>query len=197
MRRSAQGRAQGLAHSFTQVRAQRFTQGFTLIELLVAISVLALLAVFAWRGLDQIVRTRETLQQSQQALDAVQRLFANLARDVAVARRVRVDGAGHITFLMPPPEPVAGQEGSGGPAQEQTLPPVEYLLDGNRLVRRDGILAIEQRLLDNVAEWNGAVRLANGNWGVSPDSDAMPTGLRVTMRVGTDGAVSRIFLLRD
>lgn len=171
-------------------------QGFTLIELLVAISVLALLAVFAWRGLDQIVRTRETLQLSQQGLDAMQRFFANLARDAAGARMVRVDATGRITFLMPPPEAKTEQARSG-PAPAQSLPAMEYRLEGNRMVRRDSVLAIEQGLLDNVAEWQGAVRLANGNWGASPDSDAMPSALRVTVRIGTDGAVSRIFLLRD
>ena len=36
-------------------------RGFTLIELLVAISVLAIVAVLGWRGLDGIVRARVAL----------------------------------------------------------------------------------------------------------------------------------------
>lgn len=42
-------------------RASRHAAGFTLIELLVAISLLAVIALLSWRGLDQIVRARTTL----------------------------------------------------------------------------------------------------------------------------------------
>ena len=34
-------------------------RGFTLIELLVAISVMALIAILSWRGIDGMVRTQE------------------------------------------------------------------------------------------------------------------------------------------
>ncbi|MEN3295328.1 MAG: ral secretion pathway protein, partial [Burkholderiales bacterium] len=36
-------------------------RGFTLVELLIAISVLAMVAVLGWRGLDSIVRARVAL----------------------------------------------------------------------------------------------------------------------------------------
>ncbi|MDR3367580.1 prepilin-type N-terminal cleavage/methylation domain-containing protein [Rhodoferax sp.] len=42
---------------------RRTGQGFTLIELLVAISVMALMAVLSWRGVDGISRSQERLQQ--------------------------------------------------------------------------------------------------------------------------------------
>ena len=38
------------------------TRGFTLLELLVAISVLSVVSVIAWRGLDSLVATRERLE---------------------------------------------------------------------------------------------------------------------------------------
>lgn len=41
----------------------RITSGFTLIELLVAITVMAIVAVLGWRGLDGIVRARLTLNE--------------------------------------------------------------------------------------------------------------------------------------
>ena len=42
---------------------QRSAKGFTLIELLVAISLMALMAILSWRGLDGISRSQQRLQQ--------------------------------------------------------------------------------------------------------------------------------------
>ncbi|MFL6716736.1 MAG: type II secretion system protein J, partial [Burkholderiaceae bacterium] len=42
-------------------RAGRSQRGLTLIELLIAITVLAVVAVLGWRGLDSIVRSRIAL----------------------------------------------------------------------------------------------------------------------------------------
>ena len=38
-------------------------RGFTLIELLVAITVMALIAILSWRGIDGMVRTQEATRQ--------------------------------------------------------------------------------------------------------------------------------------
>ena len=38
------------------------SRGFTLLELLVAITVLSIVSVIAWRGLDSLVMTRERLE---------------------------------------------------------------------------------------------------------------------------------------
>ncbi|OQW86473.1 MAG: general secretion pathway protein J [Rhodoferax ferrireducens] len=42
---------------------QRSAKGFTLVELLVAISLMALMAILSWRGLDGISRSQQRLQQ--------------------------------------------------------------------------------------------------------------------------------------
>ena len=55
--------------SFIHVRsrcssgAATSVRGFTLIELLVAISVMALIAILSWRGIDGMVRTQEATRQ--------------------------------------------------------------------------------------------------------------------------------------
>lgn len=59
------------------VLAQTQTRGFTLIELLVAISIMALLAVLSWRGLDGMARAQT---QTSQRADAVLTLQAGLAQ---------------------------------------------------------------------------------------------------------------------
>lgn len=57
--------------------------GLTLIELLIAITVLAVVAVLGWRGLDSIVRSRVALTADMERTRGVQLAFAQLERDCA------------------------------------------------------------------------------------------------------------------
>ena len=57
--------------------------GFTLIELLVAIAILAVVALLAWRGLDAIVRGRETITRSM----AEERVFAQMFDQMRIDAR--------------------------------------------------------------------------------------------------------------
>nr|WP_314629085.1 prepilin-type N-terminal cleavage/methylation domain-containing protein [uncultured Noviherbaspirillum sp.] len=58
-------------------------KGLTLIELLIAITVLAVVAVLGWRGLDSIVRSRIALTADMERTRGVQLAFAQLERDCA------------------------------------------------------------------------------------------------------------------
>lgn len=58
-------------------------RGFTLVELLVAISVLAIVAVLGWRGLDSIVRARVALTSELERSRGMQLAFAQMQRDCA------------------------------------------------------------------------------------------------------------------
>ncbi|MDM5175941.1 prepilin-type N-terminal cleavage/methylation domain-containing protein [Massilia sp. DJPM01] len=60
---------------------RRQQRGFTLIELLVAISILAIVAVLGWRGLDSIVRARETLTARLESARGMQLAFAQMQSD--------------------------------------------------------------------------------------------------------------------
>ncbi|HEY0587408.1 MAG TPA: prepilin-type N-terminal cleavage/methylation domain-containing protein, partial [Pseudoduganella sp.] len=57
-------------------------RGFTLIELLVAITVLAIVAVLGWRGLDGIVRSREQLTLNMEQTRGTQLTFAQMQSDL-------------------------------------------------------------------------------------------------------------------
>lgn len=60
-----------------QISHKSPARGFTLIEVLVAISVMALMALMAWRGLDGMLRTQSSLQQRS---DEIRTLQAGLAQ---------------------------------------------------------------------------------------------------------------------
>ncbi len=57
------------------------SRGFTLIELLVAISILAIVAVLGWRGLDGIVRARVALTEQMETTRGMQLAFAQMQSD--------------------------------------------------------------------------------------------------------------------
>jgi general secretion pathway protein J len=57
-------------------------KGFTLIELLVAISLMALMALLSWRGLDGITRSQQSLQQRSDDLLALQATLAQWGADL-------------------------------------------------------------------------------------------------------------------
>lgn len=62
--------------------APRGIRGFTLIELLVAISLMALMALLSWRGLDGISRTQTQLKQHSDDLLTLQATLAQWAADL-------------------------------------------------------------------------------------------------------------------
>jgi len=74
------------------MRAHSRVRGFTLVELLVAISILAIVAVLGWRGLDGIVRARMTLTQQMETTRGMQLAFAQMQSDCEhIAQRDVVD----------------------------------------------------------------------------------------------------------
>ncbi|KGF82191.1 type II secretory pathway component PulJ [Massilia sp. JS1662] len=81
--------------------------GFTLVELLVAISILAIVAVLGWRGLDGIVRARVALTQQMETTRGMQLAFAQMQsdcehivqRDVVDQRPYLLVGADSLTLV--------------------------------------------------------------------------------------------------
>jgi general secretion pathway protein J len=59
------------------------TRGFTLLELLVAITVLSIVSIIAWRGLDSLVHTRERLEPEATDVRALLTTFGQMERDLS------------------------------------------------------------------------------------------------------------------
>ncbi|HEX7932125.1 MAG TPA: prepilin-type N-terminal cleavage/methylation domain-containing protein [Paraburkholderia sp.] len=66
-------------------RRRTGAHGFTLIELLVAIAIMAVIAVLSWRGLDQIIRGRQTITNAMEDERVFAQLFDQMRIDVRQA----------------------------------------------------------------------------------------------------------------
>ncbi len=67
----------------TGKRAFSFTlSGFTLVEMLVAVSLVGLLGVIAWRGLDHVIDQRERISVQDAQLERLIRTIAQIERDM-------------------------------------------------------------------------------------------------------------------
>jgi general secretion pathway protein J len=78
-------------------RGRRPARGFTLIELLVAIAILAVIAVLSWRGLDQIIRGRQTITNAMEDERVFAELFDQMRIDVRHAATDDESGAAAVS----------------------------------------------------------------------------------------------------
>ncbi|HVL44544.1 MAG TPA: prepilin-type N-terminal cleavage/methylation domain-containing protein [Acidovorax sp.] len=99
----------GLAEPVPRVRwprvapVSRVPRGFTLIELLVAISVMALIAILSWRGLDGMVRAQESTRQRADEMLVLQAALGQWGTDldalVSIANTTPLDWDGQVLRL--------------------------------------------------------------------------------------------------
>ncbi len=93
-------------------RARRLAHnGFTLIELLVAVSLMAVLAVICWRGLDSVLRARDSLGVVGDNLKAMTVAFTQMDEDLRRSWPMRQLIVGAPTIRVIPPS--AGGQNSG------------------------------------------------------------------------------------
>ena len=132
-------------------------RGFTLVELLVAISILALVAVLGWRGLDGIVRAREALTAQMDTTRGMQLAFAQLQSDGEHLATPVV--LGRRSMLAADKTQLALVRVVYAENQPTRLQVVSYRIENGTLVRRESLATRDLVQLDIM--WKAAVSNAN------------------------------------
>ena len=203
--------------------AKQFSRGFTLVELLVAITILAIVAVLGWRGLDAIVRARVGLTQDLEQARGIQLAFAQMQSDCS--RIVLPSVIGGRTTLAADRENLIMVRTVFTENQPSRLQVVTYRLRNGQLTRYESAGTRDLRELDTM--WQTALGDPTGTQGVQlqsgvsamtvhfwfnntpgwrmanapPPSNvsaaaAMPTGLQMALQLRDHGnSMTKVFLL--
>jgi len=133
--------------------ASGHARGFTLIEMIVAISILALVAVLGWRGLDSIVRARVALTAELEQTRGMQLTFAQLQSDTAQLAPTALVGA--RPALAVTPDSLLMMRMVHADQQPTRLQVVSYRLRNGVLTRQESSSTRDLIALD--ALWQAAV----------------------------------------
>lgn len=149
--------------------------GFTLIELLVAISILAIVAVLGWRGLDGIIRSRQTLTAQMEQTRGMQLAFAQLQSDCE-----HLAPAALLHFranLQTDPDRLTLVRTVLTENEPSRLQVVAYRVIDGVLIRRESAATRDLIALDTL--WQAALAEADPTPGVGLQSGVAGFGLRV------------------
>lgn len=135
------------------MRSSRHPRGFTLIELLVAISILAIVAVLGWRGLDGIVRARVALTGNLEQTRGLQLAFAQLQSD-GEHLASSADLAGHAVLAAQPGRLTLVRTVFAD-NQPSRMEVVAYRISNGVLTRRESAATRDLRELDSL--WKNAI----------------------------------------
>jgi general secretion pathway protein J len=154
--------------------------GFTLIELLVAITILAIVAVLGWRGLDSIVRARVSLTNEMEQVRGLQLAFAQMQSDCAhIVNSAMVPGRAP---LLVEPGRVIMVRTVLADDQPSRLQVVAYELRGGALTRRETEATRDLNTLDTL--WLNVTGDYNPNPPVVLQSNVQNMNLRVWVNDG-------------
>ena len=150
-------------------------RGFTLIELLVAISILAMVAVLGWRGLDGIVRARVALTDQMEMTRGMQLAFAQLQSDCEHA--VDTTLMGRRPYLLQAENRVTLVRTVFNENEPARLQVISYRLTDGRLTRRESNTTRDLVELD--ALWQASVNDTDPTPPVTLQGGVTSMGVRV------------------
>lgn len=149
-------------------------RGFTLVELLVAITVLAIVAVLGWRGLDAIVRARVALTADLEQTRGMQLAFAQLQNDcarIADGRELR-----NRPTLQAEPNRLTLVRNVFADNQPTRVQVVAYRVVDGKLERRESVPVRDIRELDT--QWTAALADSDRNQPVPLQEKVISMNLR-------------------
>ncbi len=171
---------QPMPRSKQQVLAGR-RRGFTLIELLVAISILGMVAVLGWRGLDGIVRARIALTNNLEQTRGMQLTFAQMQSDCAhIASSTTIPNR---VPLVVESNRIVMVRTVFSDDQPTRLQVVAYHLKEGQLTRRESAATRDLNALDSL--WTAATSDANSSQSVPLQKDVVSMVARVWIDKGT------------
>jgi general secretion pathway protein J len=139
---------------------RRPQRGFTLIELMVAIAILAVIAVLSWRGLDQIIRGRQTITNAMEDERVFAQMFDQMRIDARHAATDDESGQAAISVRGNVLQIVRELDLPGAAPRLQV---VRYRVSNGRVIR------YASPPLGNVRELQGALRGGEGDdWSAVP-----------------------------
>jgi general secretion pathway protein J len=130
------------------------SRGFTLIELLIAISVMAMIAVLGWRGLDGIVRARAALNDDLEQTRGLQLSFAQMQSDCA--KVVASQDIGRRPAMAAEPNRIVLVRWVYAEGQPSRVQIVTYRVADGRLTRRETTATRDLAMLD--VQWQAALQ---------------------------------------
>jgi len=132
-------------HTLKKIRDRQ--SGLTLVELLVAISILGIVAVMGWRGLDSIIRSRAALNKELEQTRGMQLAFAQLQSDCAhLANNTLLPSRPAINVL---PNKLTLIRSIYAENQPTRLQVISYRVRDNRLTRTESPYTRELKELDH------------------------------------------------
>ncbi len=166
---------------------RRRRAGFTLIELLVAISILAMVAVLGWRGLDGIIRSRQVLTVQLEQSRGMQLAFAQMQSDL--------EHLSTISLLHSRPNLMATTDALTlvrtvfADAEAAQVQVVAYRIRDGVLTRRESVATRDLTLLD--ATWLATIGDTDAATSVALEGDVSGMSMRLFQSSnGNSSAVS-------
>ena len=156
------------------------SRGFTLIELLVAITIMAIVAVLGWRGLDTIIRSRVSLNDDLAQTRGLQLAFAQMQSDTG--HIAKTEDIGKRPFLSVQPGRLTLVRMVFAENQPSRVQVVAYRIDGGVLTRRESVPTRDLKELDTA--WAAALS----------DSAAVPS---VALHQGVSEMAIRTWVDKD